>query len=230
MPPKTDSTTKNFEKKVPLTQRPLSLRGFVSEKSWTALTYEQRDLLINLDTIPESIADTLSKGVWDTLSHKQRLEALISYQLIPSIPLEGDGRSATIEAPKSSIQETVKIERGPNDVAESEMQGTVEIKDSVKTEFEEVKERIRNVELKTGIQESDDLEFGQNVPEITTVPSSSQEPSFESPSIPHFTGYQPSKDLLQEIEVHVNGDPRKSKTWTANIINKIWIALVPQDK
>ncbi len=206
---------------------PLALRGLLSEDEWSRLTYEQRGLLVDLKSLPSQISNSLPEAVWNTLTDKQKIEVLISYKLLP----EGSILNESVQNALKSPEQVDQVDQEPlSQNMLPEIRQTIEINDPIKKEFEEVKERINEIESQEQQFAEEEVPEEQTLDQTVSQQDNSENVTFDIPSVPKFTGYQPSKEFITHVEENVNGDPKKSKTWAANIINKIWLALVQHDE
>ncbi len=212
---------------------PTELQHFITEDIWLSLTYEQKEILANLDNMPNSLMEVMSIEAWSTLSVKQRLEVLMSYEIIPKVSLEGqmvNQSEQQLYEPTANIEEIGAI--GINEVGSDavETKVSIDIEDPAKKEFDEIKKRIQTIESSAEAETVETIQ--NNVPNpVENIPTQVvQSSTFNMHSVRKFTGVQPSDDIFTNYENYIDGDEDLGRTWVANIVQKLTLALQNPDE
>lgn len=203
---------------------PERLSTLVSIEMWGKLTYEQRGILLDIDTLPKRLYGVVPESVWSTLNVQQKLEFLFSHEILP----KGEGSTLTVAGRPEFEQFVDQVEGNIGSTSPDKQHEKAQVpggevlinqRSEVEKRFDALKERVQQVELaedETSVQSPEDVKRIQDESGATFT---------NNMNVPRLAGYQPSQQFLRTVQVSSQGDPDSSKTWAANIILKIWAAF-----
>lgn len=208
---------------------PISLVGRITTEQWNYLTYEQRAILININKLPDKLLGIVPKSVWATLSLDQKIEFLYTHELLPSGSIgiahtgfEGTDFEANLETMEGSQEGSQDLSEPVVEIAQPQ---TGEAGVDYHAEFNQAVSEVERIESMNDFDTT-----AEDVPPIPPVQPQELKQiqsvkSFDAP-MPVFNGYQPSTNIVSELQKYMEGPANVGDTWVAHLANKVQQVLM----
>jgi hypothetical protein len=193
---------------------------YISPDQWNLFTDRQREILNNIDEVPEELIGVVPESVWESLELDKKLEFIFSHDIVPRFEVN---HSQTPEDVGFDGEELYEVSK-PEAQVESPEERDHESHDEIERSMEKAAAEVREIENRYEDEEiiEQELSNREDLPPESIQPDSVDQ---TTEYVPTFVGYNPSDQVIQNISAHQEDAPQEATAWISTLFTKLRDAL-----